>query len=234
MADYLYFSMGQNGDIDNKWRVARGTPGPISFPLQLNIGDTVIVYIEVNGPSQRGQRATRYSIHTVSIVGSDSAEFDRSNGTQIEVGYGDSTILTDVGATGVGLIAGGGNNELSPTGSSTGGYSNISAGYYEDLETSNVTSSMIIQSVATFNPDRSDHNNTVSHVVELDIIANNQEGYISATQTDNRDPYIATEPEHITTKKYVDDRLKISTTEPTETGGFWFNPSNGELKVYTE
>jgi len=47
-------------------------------------------------------------------------------------------------------------------------------------------------------------------------------------------PFMATEDYHVATKKYVDDTIKVSTTQPTDERGFWFNPSTGELKVWTE
>jgi len=52
-------------------------------------------------------------------------------------------------------------------------------------------------------------------------------------------PFIATEDSHITTKKFVDNnsnKFFVSSTQPAsmKVGDGWFNPSTGELKIYTE
>ena len=49
-------------------------------------------------------------------------------------------------------------------------------------------------------------------------------------------PYMAEEDADITTKKYVDDRMIVSNTEPTSgsVGQQWFNPTTGQLYIYTE
>ena len=49
-------------------------------------------------------------------------------------------------------------------------------------------------------------------------------------------PEIAFHSHEATSKAYVDNRMIVSTTEPISgsVGQQWFNPSTGELKIYTE